>query len=206
MQLKNLSLLHGLIFANSHIIRGGNTDMICIGVGQNNNNHSSQFGIPYDDLYQHFNGAFQRGYYGSSSEENYYITREFYNSYVKVVEPTMPTMSSSVAKGESFIGKYVEGDTGVFKIEFVNLYNRNSHIPDWFPDWAQDIIDDRGWVVLVENDNEFADADEVVEITNSIILNGEYTAIVVGDVVKVGCQEIPTATVLKLAELIKHLS
>lgn len=203
MQLKNLSLLHGLIFANSHIILGANTEMICIGVGQSNNNHNNQFGIPYEDLHQYFGGRFHQGYYGSSSNEHYYITREFYDSYIKVFEPTM---SSSVAKGESFIGKNVESDTGVFKVEFVNLYNRNSHIPEWFPDWAQDIIDDRGWVVLVENNDEFSNADKVVEITNSIILNEEYTAIVDGDVVKVGCQEIPTENVLKLAKLIKHLS
>ncbi len=186
MQLKNIGLLRGLIFSHSHIIRDKNPDMICIGCGGRNPNLVSNFGIPAQELYQYdHHGQFCKGFYGTTHDELYFITRAFFDNYVKEAKITM---SSAVAKGESLIGKNVQGDRRLFEVETVNLYNKRSIVPCWFPKWARDIINDRGWVVLVENKIDYANVDEATEIVNSIQLNETYTAVVEGNVVKVGCQ------------------
>lgn len=205
MQLKNLKDLNARVSSFSSTIRGGNKDMICIGYGIDGaKDLSNTFGIPTKELHQYIGSAFHGRYYGSASSELYFITRAFYEANVK--DGFTHTIQSAITLGEGLVGKLVKGDVDTFHVEYFNLYTKNSHIPFWMPQKAKDIIATRGWIVMVENASKYSNAETASIVENTIVLNDTYTASVEDENVIVGCQTIPSAKVLELAELINNLA
>jgi signal peptidase I len=70
-----------------------------------------------------------------------------------------------------------------------------------------DLIKKDGYVVTVEGEDGTSYClDEISQLTNEVVLNDEYTAVIEGDIVKVGCQDIPIDKVKEILDAYNKLN
>lgn len=111
------------------------------------------------------------------------------------------SLIDDIKKAKSLIGKTVRqisiGET--FIPEFfgvANEYNRNVD--------SRDLVD--GYAVYLENQDYISVLSDLEEVTNIVNLTDDYNAIIEGDIVKVGCQNIPIEKVKEIIKLWESLS
>lgn len=176
-------------------------DYLCIGYGiAGMGGLSGKYGIPQSEIYQYEQEyTVRNNFVGVIYNELYYITKKYYS---KVIYAPL-TRGEAITKAETFIGKTVLGHTNEpFLVTDVRIVNKLD-IPTWLTGTTvETTINQQGWAAIVENDMDFKAFDEAEEVI-TVVLNDEYTAVIDGDIVRVGCQEISITNILKLAELIK---
>jgi len=124
------------------------------------------------------------------------------SSYMSYRFVLVPSLFNELEKAQALVGKRVKKlSTGeYFTPEYFgigNKYTRNL-VPDTF--------NDDGYVVYLENDDYIAPVNDLEEVTNVVELTDDYDAIIEGDTVKVGCQNIPIDKVKEILSLWENLS
>lgn len=196
--MKNLDILRGKIatYSKHHVGR-----YLCIGNGDPDFTLRDKFDIAPDYLYWNDGGFFNK-VYGSSAGDLYYITKTFYKQHVELMKTDFITAADAIKKAESLLGKIVMGQEKQFTVESWSIFGKHA-IPSWMSNEGEDLIDKQGWVCIVDNDGEFAVLKDDTETYNLVKLNDEYDAIIVGDMVHVGCQKIHKDRIIELANLLR---
>jgi hypothetical protein len=102
----------------------------------------------------------------------------------------------------SLVGKNVYYKGKPFMVEAATVFNK------YYPTDNKTItreVKEFGYSIVLENDDGFAPFSEIEEISNKVVLNDEYSAIIENDVVKVGCQTIPIDKVEEILKTHKKL-
>jgi len=102
----------------------------------------------------------------------------------------------------SMVGKNVIYQGKPFMVEAVTVFNK------YYPSAIKTVqkeVKELGYSIVLENDDGFAPLSEVEEISNTVVLNDEYTAVIDGETVKVGCQTIPIQKVEEILKTFKKL-
>jgi hypothetical protein len=131
-----------------------------------------------------------------------YIIRKLQNAKEEQ-EQMNSLLQKTIDKAQSFIGKTVSGESKPFTAEAWSVFNMHSK-PNWMNEKGENFIKVHGWVVVVENKDEFAVVDDELHEVKSVKLNDEYDATIEGDYVHVGCQKIHKNKVFELYYLLNQ--
>jgi hypothetical protein len=110
------------------------------------------------------------------------------------------TLQKQIDKAISMIGKCVKYGDYYFTPDSWGVGNKYTSNPKML----DNLVD--GVFVYVESDEEIAPLCAVSVVDNLIKLTNKYNAIIDGDVVKVGCENIPIEKVEQILELYKKLN
>ena len=182
-----------------------NTDpnYVCIGYGDDgdDNGLATMFDIPNREIYSKDDSNFESGFAGSDPNRLYYITYSLYWKFIKELRAHINTftLQDAIDFAQTFIGKSVMGEANAFVVEGFSLFNKFSS-PSWMNAEGEAFIEKNGWVVVVENNDDFSVVTKDLDVVNMVKLNDTYDAIIEGDYVKVGCQTIHKDRILELAK------
>lgn len=121
----------------------------------------------------------------------------YYSWRFKLYEESSDLISQ-IQKAQSLVGKRLYTKAGVvFTPDTFRVINKYCD-----PGWGEpsDLNED-GFAVYLENENNFVNVVNAKRVPNSIKLTDSYDAVIEKGVVKVGCQTIPIDTVRRIIEL-----
>jgi hypothetical protein len=166
--------------------------------GRGNNDLHSHYNIPEKDLSCYLGApntiaigsAFENNKMGNEPTAMYFVTKAFYDEHIKYDKPL--TMIEQIEKAQGLIGKQMFGRKygKVFTVDSMRLFNNKHGVPTWLVPADTEYLKKHGFLVIVENASDYANVDIQEVINNVVKLNDDYDAIIVGNIVKVGCQSI----------------